>query len=139
MSNQNDETNLDYLLKNMCPVLEDDELVFCSLPHMEAEEYLTLCQSFTVEREGITLVLGRRLADLNNLPYDLVFKRITLTVYSSLSAVGFLARITSILAAQHISVNVISAFHHDHLYIQSHQAEEVLKTLQLWQDKLIDS
>ncbi|NQS90822.1 MAG: ACT domain-containing protein [Chloroflexi bacterium] len=139
MTDQNDESNLEYLLKNMQPVLEDDELVFCSLPRVEAEEYMTLSQSYTVEREGITLVLGRRLADLNNLPYELVFKRITLSVYSSLSAVGFLARITYVLAAQNISVNVISAFHHDHLYILSDQAEAALKTLQLWQDKLTDN
>jgi len=36
-----------------------------------------------------------------------------------LAAVGFLARITEVLAAQGFAVNVVSAYHHDHLYIQA--------------------
>lgn len=130
------ESDLNYLLKNMRPVLEDEELVFCSLPPDQAEIYFTLCQSYYCEREGITLIIGRHLADLDELDYDFVFKRITLDVFSSLGTVGFLARITEVLAAQGISVNVISAFYHDHLYVQSHQAQSAIETLILWQDKL---
>ena len=136
MSNQKGETDLQFLLKNMQPVLEDEELVFCSLPQDQAEDYLIICQGYYVEREGITVILGKHLADLNNLKYDLVFKRITLAVYSSMEAVGFIARITDVLAAQGFSVNVISAYYHDHLYISSEQAQSALETLQLWQEKL---
>ena len=136
MSNQKGETDLQFLLKNMQPVLEDEELVFCSLPLDQAEDYLIICQGYYVEREGITVILGKHLADLNNLKYDLVFKRITLAVYSSMEAVGFIARITDVLAAQGFSVNVISAYYHDHLYISSEQAQTALETLQLWQEKL---
>ena len=57
-------------------------------------------------------------------------------VHSNLEAVGFLARITEVLAAQGISVNVISAFYHDYLYINKDQAQEALNLLKLWQDKL---
>ena len=130
------ESDLDYLLKNMQPVLDDHPLVFCSLPPEKAEEYLTVCQGFYCEREGVTVIIDKHLADLDQIPYDLVFKRITLNVYSSLSAVGFLSRITEVLAAQGISVNVVSAYHHDHLYVQSAQAEQALETLLSWQDKL---
>jgi len=136
MSIQKGETDLQFLLKNMQPILEDEELVFCSLPPDQAEDYLIICQGYFVEREGITVILGKHLADLNNLKYDLVFKRITLAVYSSMEAVGFIARITDVLAAQGFSVNVISAFYHDHLYIISEQAQSALETLQLWQEKL---
>ena len=82
------------------------------------------------------MIIGKHLADLNNLPYDQVFKRITLNVHSSLAAVGFLARITEVLAAQGFSVNVVSAYYHDHLFIQSDQAKAALETLLLWQDKM---
>ncbi len=130
------ETDLDHLIKNMQPTLEDEEMVFCTLPPALAEEYFVLCQGYYMEREGITVIIGKHLADLSGLAYDLIFKRITLNVYSSLSAVGFLARITEVLAAQGISVNVVSAYHHDHLYIQKDQAQSALQTLLLWQDQL---
>jgi hypothetical protein len=131
------ESDLDKLIKNMDPVLEDEELVFCTLPPEEAEEYLLICQGYYVEREGVTVIISKHLADINNLTYELVFNRITLNVHSSLAAVGFLARITEVLAAQGFSVNVISAYYHDHLYIQSFQAEDGLSTLLLWRDKLV--
>lgn len=82
------------------------------------------------------MIIGKHLADLNDLSYDLLFKRISLNVHSSMAAVGFLARITEVLAAQGFSVNVVSAYYHDHLYIQSDQAHAALETLLLWQDKL---
>ncbi len=132
------ERDPDQLLRNMEPVLEDEELIFYSLPSHEADDYLAISRGYYVEREGTTLILGRHLADLNKLNYNLVFRRITLSVHSSLAAVGFLARITEVLAAQGISVNVISAYYHDYLYIKSSEADEALKTLKLWQDKLSD-
>ena len=135
---QNGESDLGKLLKNMDPVLEDDQLVFCSLSPEKAEAYLSVCQGFYHEREGVTVIITRHLAELYQLPYQFIFRRITLKVYSSLGAVGFLARISEILAAQGISVNVISAFHHDHLYIQAEQAEQALETLNTWQEKLSD-
>ena len=136
MNDHPGETDLDYLIKNMQPILEDDELVFCSFSPARAEEYFVLCQGYYVEREGITVIIGKHLADLNDLAYDLVFKRITLNVHSSLAAVGFIARITEVLAAQGFSVNVVSAFYHDHLYIQSDLAQAALETLLLWRDKM---
>jgi len=136
MNDNSGETNLDYLIKNMQPLLEDEDLVFCSLSPARAEEYFVICQGYYVEREGITVIIGKHLADLNDLDYDLLFKRITLNVHSSLTAVGFLARITEVLAAQGFSVNVVSGYYHDHLYIQSDQAQAALETLLLWQDKM---
>ncbi len=136
MNDHSGETDLDFLIKNMQPILEDEDLVFCSLPPARAEEYFVLCQGYYVEREGITVIIGKHLADLNDLAYDLLFKRITLNVHSSLTAVGFLARITEVLAAQGFSMNVVSAYYHDHLYIQSDQAQVALETLLLWQDKM---
>ena len=132
------ESDLYYLLRNMQPVLEDEELVFCNLLPDQAEKYFPLCQGYYCEREGITVIIGRHLADLDELAYEFVFKRITLEVFSSLGAVGFLARITEVLAAQGISVNVISAFHHDHLYVQTHQASLAIEILIQWRDKLLE-
>jgi hypothetical protein len=132
------ESDLDKLIRDMQPVLEDEELVFCSLLPEQAEKYFPLCQGYYCEREGVTVIIGRHLADLDDLGYDFIFKRITLDVFSSLGAVGFLARITEVLAAQGIPVNVISAFHHDHLYVQAHQASLAVEILIQWRDKLLE-
>ncbi|HUI76634.1 MAG TPA: ACT domain-containing protein [Bryobacteraceae bacterium] len=48
-------------------------------------------------------------------------------------AVGLLARITAQLAEHGISVNAVSAYYHDHLFIPEDRAEEavgLLKELQ---------
>jgi len=132
------ESDLDKLIKNMQPVLEDEELVFCSLLPDQAEKYFPLCQGYYCEREGITVIISKHLADLDELEYEFIFKRITLDVFSSLGAVGFLARITEVLAAQGFSVNVISAYYHDHLYVQAHQARLAIETLIQWRDKLLE-
>ncbi|MEE8356415.1 MAG: ACT domain-containing protein [Anaerolineales bacterium] len=136
MKHDHGEQDLQTLIKHMQPILEEEDLVFCSLPPNQAEDYLSLCQGFIVEPEGITVIISRHLADLNELAYELVFKRLTLMVHSSLEAVGFLARITEVLAAQGISVNVVSGYYHDHLFIKESQSKEALKILKLWQKKL---
>jgi uncharacterized protein len=53
-----------------------------------------------------------------------------LTVHSSLEAVGFLAAITARLAETGISVNAVSAFYHDHLFVPHDRADEALARLQ---------
>ena len=136
MRNYKGETDLQSLLKQMQPVLDDEQMVFCSLPIDEAEKYLTSCQGYYREQEGVSLILNKRQADLDNLTYNPVFRRISLMVHSSLEAVGFLSRITEILAAQGISVNVVSGYFHDHLYINVEEAENAIMILELWQEKL---
>ena len=54
---------------------------------------------------------------------------ITLTVHSSLEAVGFLGAIATQLAAAGISVNPVSAFYHDHLFVPEGRTEEAMQVL----------
>ncbi len=136
MGHNEGETDLQSLLKQMQPVLDDEQMVFCSLPADEAEKYLTSCQGYYREQEGVSLIIDKAQADLDNLIYNSVFRRISLMVHSSLEAVGFLSRITEILAAQGISVNVVSGYFHDHLYINVKEAENAIMILELWQEKL---
>ncbi|HYO65367.1 MAG TPA: ACT domain-containing protein [Archangium sp.] len=123
------EMNLEVLLKSMRPVLREGELVFLttrrSLLEVAHLEPLGLFQ----EEEGLTLILPREKADAAGLPYSAVFRMITLSVNSSLEAVGFLAAITNRLAARGISVNPVSAYFHDHLFVPSARAEESLALL----------
>lgn len=123
------ETDLNKLLKSMNPVLKKGEYVFCSIDSQN-NDWLELNPiGLFHEAEGLTLILDRQIADQANISYASVFRMITLSVYSSLDAVGFLAAITNKLAQYEISVNAISAYYHDHLFVSIAQADRTMELL----------
>ena len=124
------ETNLSILLRSMRPVLCQREYVFCSISHQDSRAFNFDPVGLFREAEGLTLVLQREQADAAALPYTSVFCMITLSIHSSLEAVGFLAAITGKLAEQGISVNPISAYYHDHLFVPASRAQAVMALLQ---------
>jgi hypothetical protein len=111
------ETNLGILLRTMHPALADSGYVFCSLAPAEAQALEGRARAVFREAEGVTLVLPREVARAQGLPTEPAWALITLTVHSSLEAVGFLAAISRQLAQAGISANALSAFHHDHLFV----------------------
>ncbi len=120
---------LDILLKSMSPKLLQTEFVFCSVPGA-LEDYVSLNPIATfVEEEGLTLILEKSVAQKASLLFEGSFKQITLTVHSSLEAVGLTAAVSTKLASKGISANVIAAFYHDHIFVQSSKAEEALSAL----------
>jgi uncharacterized protein len=124
------ERDLAALLQNMNPEMRDGTFVFCTLAE-RAEIPATLTPLLTFrEAEGTTLVIRREEAERLGLPHQFASRLITLTVHSSLEAVGFLAAITARLAGAGISVNAVSAFYHDHLFVPEHSADEALRLLQ---------
>ncbi|CAE7213294.1 GIP, partial [Symbiodinium microadriaticum] len=62
--------------------------------------------------------------------YSYVSAWITLTVHSSLEAVGLTAAFASALAREGISANVVAAFFHDHVFVDIKDAERAVATLQ---------
>jgi len=124
------EGNLETLLQNMKPEMQDGIFVFCSIPeHEEIPAALRPVHIFR-EREGTTLIVRREEAEAAGLTHQFASRMITLTVHSSLEAIGFLAAVTGRLAAAGISVNAVSAFYHDHLFVPAHKADEALRHLQ---------
>jgi hypothetical protein len=122
-------TDLSELLKTMQPALQPGKYVFCTVP-LEMSRHLVLDPvGWFREAEGVTLMLPRSQADAAGLPYDAVFAMITLTVHSSLEAVGFMAAIATHLARHGISVNPVSAFYHDHLFVPVAHAEQAIVLL----------
>jgi hypothetical protein len=81
------------------------------------------------EEEGTTLVLDRAAAEAAGCGGAFPARMVTLRIHSSLEAVGFLARITARLAGAGISVNPVSAFFHDHLFVPEDRAEETVALL----------
>ena len=123
------ERDLATLLQNMKPEMHDGVFVFCSIPaDNDIPAALKPVQIFR-EREGTTLVVRREEAEGAGLSYQFASRLITLTVHSSLEAVGFLAAITGRLAEAGISVNAVSAYYHDHLFVPEHRADEALRIL----------
>ena len=124
------EHNLETLIKNMKPEIHEGVFVFCTIP--EGEEIPATIRPVHIfrEREGTAFVVRREEAESVGMPYQFASRLITLNVHSSLDAVGFLAAITARLAEAGISVNPVSAFYHDHLFVPDHRAVEALHHLQ---------
>ena len=120
---------LETLLASMAPKLKGTEYVFCSLEG-SLKEYLALdpIASF-IEQEGLTLVVTKAMAEQANLDFNGTFKQITLTVHSSLDAVGLTAAISNKLADRGISANVIAAYYHDHIFVPADKADDALAAL----------
>ncbi|WP_444914548.1 ACT domain-containing protein [Microbulbifer sp. TRSA007] len=120
---------LERLLSEMNPELIEDEFVFCTVSGSLAQyiEWGPLA-SFN-EKEGLTLVLTKDIASREGLQFKNTYKQITLTVHSSLEAVGLTASVSNKLASKGISANVIAAYFHDHIFVQSEKAREALIAL----------
>ncbi|SEN70667.1 ACT domain-containing protein [Bradyrhizobium sp. OK095] len=124
------ERDLGALLRGMKPELRPGVFVFCTIVADESiRAALNPLLTFR-EQEGTTLVILREEAEAAGLRYAFASRLITLTVHSALDAVGFLAAITARLAEAGISVNAVSAFHHDHLFVPVDRADEALALLQ---------
>ena len=122
-------TELDKLLKSMEPELIESEFVFCTVEG-SLIDYVSLNPVATfIETEGLTLVLEKSIAQTAELKFEGTFRQITLTVHSSLEAVGLTAAVSEKLANKGISANVVAAYYHDHVFVQSAKAEIALLAL----------
>ena len=123
------ETDLKRLLASMTPELLDGTYVFATLaPGVSQLEGLDPVMVFR-EREGLTLIVTEEAASTAGLTASFRCRMIMLNIHSSLEAVGFLAAITTRLAAAGMGVNPVSAFYHDHLFVPADRAEEALELL----------
>ncbi|MFL0915065.1 ACT domain-containing protein [Vibrio parahaemolyticus] len=123
-------TDLDELLRSMSPKLAESEFVFCTVSGV-LTDYVELNPVATfIESEGLTLVLEKSAAEKAGLSFDGTYCQITLTVHSSLEAVGLTAAVASKLASKGISANVIAAYYHDHIFVQSGKAEAAVSALE---------
>lgn len=70
------------------------------------------------------------MAEKSELSFEGSYSQITLTVHSSLEAVGFTAAVASKLASKCIRANVIAAYYHDHIFVQTSKAEAAVSALE---------
>jgi hypothetical protein len=74
--------------------------------------------------------MPRTRAEAAGLSYSFVAAWITLTVHSSLEAVGLTAAVSQALAQAGISCNIVAALHHDHLFVPLKNAARATQVLE---------
>jgi hypothetical protein len=129
-------SDLDTLLRSMSPQLSETKFHFASVDESQlmalANSLDTILAIFR-EEEGLTVVFSEdaleEISALTEKKVEGPFALITLSVQSDLMAVGFLARITAALAAEKISVNAFSAYHHDHLLVPLDRGKDAMACL----------
>jgi hypothetical protein len=119
--------DLGQLIRTMEPTTRCGEFVFVEADRVPIE---VVTEASVWEPEGRSAVITRDLADELGLEYDFVAGWITLTVPSSLNAVGLTAAVSSELARHGIACNVIAGLRHDHLLVPVERVEQALTVLQ---------
>ncbi|WP_298842977.1 ACT domain-containing protein [uncultured Roseobacter sp.] len=122
------ENNLDRLLQGMSAELQPGVFVFVTIRDGCVPEGVTPRMIFA-ETEGTTLILPQDEVKAAGLEAEFPCRMITLNVHSALDAVGFLARITTALAARNMGVNPVSGFFHDHLFVPEDRADDAMQVL----------
>ncbi|WP_080440037.1 ACT domain-containing protein [Burkholderia ubonensis] len=122
------EQDLLKLCATLKPVMASAVYVYCSFPDFVlAEGVSALC---TIrESEGLTAIIERADAQRLGLPYIYDARLITLSVHSSLNAVGFIEVISGKLADSGIPCNVIAGYYHDHILVPVDRADEAMDRL----------
>jgi hypothetical protein len=123
------KTDLDELLRELQPALNEGEYAWCTLEPATTFPAGECIASFC-EQEGVSVIAPRRVADEHGWPYSFLSAWITLTVHSSLEAVGLTAAVSRALADAGISCNIVAAYYHDHLFVPLADAAAALRVLQ---------
>jgi hypothetical protein len=123
------ERDLTTLLGSMRPELRPGTMVFATVPFASGLPRGIEPVMLLREREGWTLILDEETARNAGLAATFRCRMITLDVHSSLEAVGFIAAIATRLAGAGMSVNPVSGFHHDHLFVPAERVEEAMQVL----------
>jgi hypothetical protein len=113
----------------MKPRLNDGEFVYCTVDSPERAIALDPLCMFR-EEEAITVILTKQGADDASLPYSVTCSWITLTVHSSLEAVGLTAAVSKALTEANISCNVVAAYYHDHIFVPVKDAKQAMRVLE---------
>jgi len=117
-------TDLQAMLATLEATARPDDYVFLAV---DANHPVVATAEATIrEEEALTVVVRRSDADAHGLVYDFVAAWLTLTVHSSLEAIGLTAAFSRALGNAGISCNVLAGFHHDHLLVPAADRDKAL-------------
>lgn len=126
----NGELDLQRLLSTMRPELDPEPYVFCCFSDMSFAQLASHDPvALIAEAEGVTAILPLASATALGQDAPARFQRITLTIHSSLEAVGLTAAFAAALTRHGISANVVAGYYHDHIFVPDAQAVEAMSVL----------
>jgi uncharacterized protein len=117
------EKDISILLGSLAPVLDPEVYTFATVSDSEYEK-LERPLGFFRESEGVSVICRLRDAQALGLKHEGEFRKISLSVHSSLHAIGLTARVSTALADSGISCNVVAGYYHDHLFVPVNRADE---------------
>ncbi len=130
------ESDLKKLINGMSPEVVGEKYFLASVPESEMmiiANYLDYIKCIYREEEGMTIVFSEDIKEeMEEVSEEKIagpFALITLSITSDLFAVGFLAKITEVLAKEKISVNTFSAYFHDHLLVPYGRKKDAMDAL----------
>lgn len=126
--------NLRALLAGISPKKEPGEFYFVSIPHGRRSDAQSskIIGSFK-EKEGMTYIVEKgelgAFSKIQGARVSSPYSLITLDVYSDLASIGFIAAVSKALANRGVSVNVVSAYCHDHLLVPVKDTKRAMSIL----------
>lgn len=122
------ERELSVLLKSLAPALDPAEYTFVTVPEEDARRFERPIGWFR-ENEGVSIICTCAEAERLRVQASGTFRRIVLTVHSSLESVGLTASVAAALAGEGIACNVVAGFHHDHLFVPAGRTSDAMRVL----------
>lgn len=126
------ERDIATLLRAMQPMLDPQPWAFGTLPPGTALPDGLEPLATMREAEGLSIIASTEALAAAGLAHQPGWALITLTIHSSLEAVGLIAAVSAALAAAGISVNPVAGYHHDHLFVpweNRHAAMQAIEAL----------
>jgi hypothetical protein len=121
------ETDLGVMLASVSVDRRDGAYVFVT---SDDPDLLARAAATVHEVEGVTVIVSADVAGAAGLQVDGTYAWLTLTVFSSLEAVGLTAAVSGALADAGIPCNVLAGRHHDHLLVPEDCAQDAIDAVE---------
>ncbi|MBV1893650.1 MAG: ACT domain-containing protein [Ilumatobacteraceae bacterium] len=122
------DTDLDRMLRNLSVDRRPGEFTYIEVLAL-TPDLIAVAQATVVEGEMTTVVLEVGDAEQGGRPISVRLAWLTLSVQSSLEAVGLTAAVSERLTGEGISCNVLAGYRHDHLLVPVARAEDAVAVL----------
>ncbi len=122
------EMDLEKMLATLDVVRRDGTFTFVAVAE-PTTELLAAAHATVKEATTTTLVLTVEAAQAAGLPVVVEMAWLSLTVNSSLEAVGLTAAFAATLGAEGISCNVLAGYDHDHILVPVDRADDAIVAL----------